>query len=127
MERNVSHYCVSGTTRTTVCCMNTSTMAFVPKEDSKCTHSSFEIFLIIILTHTFSIPACGEIQEWLQSLVVSLNEFRHQCFHSHRYFIVPLRDTRLTILTRKELRCNLLTFTIFIIQSQIRAIPVFCR
>ena len=34
--------------------MNTSTMAFVPKEDSKCTHSSLEIFLMIILTHTFS-------------------------------------------------------------------------
>ena len=50
----MSHYCVSGTTRTTACCMNTSTMAFVPKEDSKCTHGSLEIFLIIILTHTFS-------------------------------------------------------------------------
>ena len=34
----------------------------------------------------------------------------------HGYFIVPLRDTRLTILTGKELRYNLLTFTIFIIQ-----------
>ena len=29
-------------------------MAFVPKEDSKCLHSSLEIFLMIILTHTFS-------------------------------------------------------------------------
>lgn len=44
------HYCGSGTTRTTVCCMNTSTMAFVPKEDYKCTHSSLETFLMIILT-----------------------------------------------------------------------------
>ena len=50
----MSHYCVSGTTRATACCMNTSTVAFVPKEDSKCTHSSLEIFLVIILTHTFS-------------------------------------------------------------------------
>ena len=31
---------------------------------------------------------------------------------------------RLTILTSKELRYNLLTFTIFIIQSQVGAIPV---
>ena len=31
---------------------------------------------------------------------------------------------RLTIVTGKELRYNLLTFTIFIIQSQIGAIPV---
>ena len=50
----MSRYCVSGTTRTTAYCMNTSTMAIVPKEDSKCTHSSLEIFLMIILTHTFS-------------------------------------------------------------------------
>ena len=50
----MSRYCVSGTTRTTAYCMNTSTMTFVPKEDSKCTHSSLEIFLMIILTHTFS-------------------------------------------------------------------------
>ena len=50
----MSHYCGSGTTRTTACCMNASTMAFVPKEYSKCTHSSLEIFLMIILTHTFS-------------------------------------------------------------------------
>ena len=52
LERNVSR--LSGTTRTTAYCMNTSKMAFVPKEDSKCTHSSLEIFLMIILTHTFS-------------------------------------------------------------------------
>ena len=45
------HHCISGTT---ACCMNTSMMAFVPKEDSKCLHSSLEIFLMIILTHTFS-------------------------------------------------------------------------
>ena len=45
---------VSGTTHTTECCMNASTMALVPKEDSKCTYSLLEIFLIIILTHTFS-------------------------------------------------------------------------
>ena len=32
---------------------------------------------------------------------------------------------RLTILTSKELRYNLLTFIIFIIQSQVGAIPVF--
>ena len=50
----MSHYCVSGITRATACCMNTSTMAFVPKEDSKCTHSSLEIFLMTILTRTFS-------------------------------------------------------------------------
>ena len=50
----MSHYCVSGTTHTTECCMNASTMALVPKEDSKCTYSLLEIFLIIILTHTFS-------------------------------------------------------------------------
>ena len=43
------------------------------------------------------------------------------------YFIVPLRDTRSTILTSKELRHKLLTFTIFIIQSQVGAIPVFSR
>ena len=35
--------------------------------------------------------------------------------------------TRLTILTSKELRYRLLTFTIFIIQSQVGAIPVFSR
>ena len=46
---------------------------------------------------------------------------------SHWYFIVPLRDMRLTILTCKELRCKSLTFTIFIIQSQVGAIPVFSR
>ena len=46
---------------------------------------------------------------------------------SHWYFIVPLRDTRLTILTSKELRYKLLTFTIFIIQSQVGAIPVISR
>ena len=40
LEQNVSR--VSGTTRTTAYCMNTSKMAFVPKEDSKCTHSSLE-------------------------------------------------------------------------------------
>ena len=34
---------------------------------------------------------------------------------------------RLTILTGKELRHKLLTFTIFIIQSQVGAIPVFSR
>ena len=45
------HHCISGTT---ACCMNTSMMAFVPKEDSKCLYSSLEIFLMIILTHTFS-------------------------------------------------------------------------
>ena len=111
-----------------------------------------------------AIPVSGEIQEWLQSLVVRLNwlnEFSqqmtfsspecrwttslnkkgclpfatlviiscltHRCFHSHWYFIVLLWDTRLTILTSKELRYNLLTFTIFIIQSQGGAIPVFSR
>ena len=46
---------------------------------------------------------------------------------SYWYFILPLRDTRLTILTSKELRYNLLTFTIFIIKSQVGAIPVFSR
>ena len=43
----------------------------------------------------------------------------------HLYFIVPLRYTRSTILTCKEY--NLGTFTIFIIQSQVGAIPVFSR
>ena len=48
---------------------------------------------------------------------------------SHWYFILPLRDTRLTILTSKELIYNLLiyNFTFFIIQSQVGAIPVFSR
>ena len=32
---NASHYCVSGATRTTACCMNASMMAFVPKKDPK--------------------------------------------------------------------------------------------
>ena len=36
-------------------------------------------------------------------------------------------NTRLTILTSKELKYNLLTFIIFIIQSQVGAIPVFSR
>ena len=54
LEQNVSHYCVSGTTRTTACCMNASTMAFVAKEDPEGTHSSLKIFLMIILIHTFS-------------------------------------------------------------------------
>ena len=49
----MSHYCVSGTTRTTACCMNASTMAFVPKEDPEGTHSLLKIFPRIILTHTF--------------------------------------------------------------------------
>ena len=34
--------------------MNASTMAFVPKEDPEGTHSSLKIFLMIILTRTFS-------------------------------------------------------------------------
>ena len=50
----MSHYCVSGTTCAAVCCMNASTMAFVPKEDPKGTHSSLKIFLVTILIHTFS-------------------------------------------------------------------------
>ena len=50
----MSHYCGSGTTRTTACCMNASTMAFVPKEDPEGTHSSLKIFPRIILTHTFT-------------------------------------------------------------------------
>ena len=54
LEQNVSHYCVSGTTRTSACCMNASTMAFVAKEDPEGTHSSLKIFLMIILIHTFS-------------------------------------------------------------------------
>ena len=54
LEQNVSHYCVSGTTRTTACCMNASTMAFVAKEDPEGTQSSLKIFLMIILIHTFS-------------------------------------------------------------------------
>ena len=44
----MSHYCVSGTTRTTACCMNASMMAFVPKEDTEGTHSSLKLFLMII-------------------------------------------------------------------------------
>ena len=54
LEQNVGHYCVSGTTRTSACCMNASTMAFVAKEDPEGTHSSLKIFLMIILIHTFS-------------------------------------------------------------------------
>ena len=50
----MSHYCVSSTTRAAVCCMNASTMTFVPKEDPKGTHSSLKIFSMTILTHTFS-------------------------------------------------------------------------
>ena len=50
----MSHYCGSGTTRTTACCMNASTMAFVPKEDPEGTHSSLKILPRIILTHTFT-------------------------------------------------------------------------
>ena len=49
----MSYYCVSGTTRTTACCMNASTMAFVPKEDPEGS-SSLKIFPRIILTHTFT-------------------------------------------------------------------------
>ena len=40
----MSHYCVSGTTRTTACCINASTMVFVPKEDPEGTHNSLKIF-----------------------------------------------------------------------------------
>ena len=54
LEQNTSHYCVIGTTRTTACCMNGSSLAFVPKEDPKGAHSSLKIFLMTILTHTFS-------------------------------------------------------------------------
>ena len=43
------------------------------------------------------------------------------------YFIAPLWDTRLTIASSKELRFNSLAFTIFIIQSQVGAIPVVSR
>ena len=58
---------------------------------------------------------------------VTISCLTHWCFHSHWYFIVPLRDTRLTILTSKDLRYNLLAFTTFIIQLQVGAIPVFSR
>ena len=79
----MSHYCVSGTIRTTACCMNASTMAFVPKEDSECTHGSLEIFLIIILTHTFSrrepkhllvprVEKAKESQSWLRVYFTTL-------------------------------------------------------
>ena len=44
-----------------------------------------------------------------------------RCFHSYWYFIVPLRDTWINNTH------DLLTFTIFIIQSQIGALPVFSR
>ena len=44
LEQNTSHYCVIGTTRTTACCMNGSSLAFVPKEDPKGTYSSLKIF-----------------------------------------------------------------------------------
>ena len=54
LEQNVTHYFVNGTTRTTACCLNASTMAFVPKENPEGTHSSLKIFLVTILTHTFS-------------------------------------------------------------------------
>ena len=54
MEQNASQHCVSGTTRTTACCMNASTMAFVLKEDPEGTHSLLKILLMTILIHTFS-------------------------------------------------------------------------
>ena len=54
LEQNVTHYCVNGTTRTTACCLNASTIAFVPKENPEGTHSSLKIFLVTILLHTFS-------------------------------------------------------------------------
>ena len=44
-----------------------------------------------------------------------------RCFHSYWYFIVPLRDTWINNTH------DSLTFTIFIIQSQIGALPVFSR
>ena len=50
---NVTHHCVSGTTSTTACCMNASTMASAPKEDLEGTHSSLNIFLMTIVIHTF--------------------------------------------------------------------------
>ena len=49
----MSHYCVSGTTRTTACCINASTMVFVPKEDPEGTHNLLKIFLMTILIHFF--------------------------------------------------------------------------
>ena len=54
LEQNVTHYFVNGTTRTTACCLNASTMAFVPKEDPEGMHSSLKIFPRIILTYTFT-------------------------------------------------------------------------
>ena len=68
---------MSGTTHTTACCMNASRMAFVPKEYSEGTHSLLKIFLMTILTHTFSRqePKCLLVprvekakssQSWLQ-------------------------------------------------------------
>ena len=82
---------------------------------------------------TFSSPECRRTTSLNKkgylpfATEVTISCLTHRCFHSHWYFVVPLRDTRLTILTSKELRYNLLTFTIFIIQSQVGAIPVFSR
>ena len=53
LEQNTTQYCVIGTTRTTACCMNGSSLAFVPKEDPKGTYSSLKIFLMTILIHIF--------------------------------------------------------------------------
>ena len=39
----------SGTIHSIACCMNASTMAFVPKESPEGTHSSLKMFLMTIL------------------------------------------------------------------------------
>ena len=57
---------------------------------------------------------------------ISLNEI-DSAFSFHIDISLFRFETQYTILTSKELRYHLLTFTIFIIQSQIGAIPVFNR
>ena len=47
-------HCLSGTSRTNACCMNASTIVFVPKEDPEGTQSSLKIFLMTIVNHTSS-------------------------------------------------------------------------
>ena len=45
---------ISETTLLCIMFIQLVTRGRLPEEDSKCTHSSLEIFLMIILTHTFS-------------------------------------------------------------------------
>ena len=62
-------------------------------------------------------------------MLVTISCLIHRCFLSHWYFTVPLRDTRVNNIHVHgvKINFNLLTFTIFIIQLQVGAIPVFSR